>query len=304
MSHAPTDKTTDDADITGETANETTVAVVGAGTMGAGIAQTCAVAGFKVTLYDTGAGATERGVGAIETSLARMVKKGTLTDADADDAVRRVTPTTEIGELGGADVVIEAVFESLPVKLEVWSQLGAVVGDHALLASNTSSLSITQIAAGVAHPERFCGLHFFNPVPVLPLVEVVRALQTTEATMTRAEAFVKKIGKTPVLCDDKPGFIVNRLLIPYLNDAVFALSEGVGSAEEIDAAMKLGANMPIGPLALIDLVGLDVALAAGESLYGEFQDPKFRVPPLLRQFVRAGKLGRKSGEGFYRYEDA
>lgn len=272
--------------------------------MGAGIAQTCAVEGFEVTLYDIGAGATERGVGAIKASLARMVKKGTLTDEDADAAVRRVTPTTEIGELAGAGVVVEAVFESLAVKLEVWDQLGAVVGDDTLLGSNTSSLSITQIAAGVTHPERFCGLHFFNPVPVLPLVEVVRALQTSEETMVRAEAFVKEIGKTPVLCDDKPGFIVNRLLIPYLNDAVFALSEGVGSAEEIDAAMKLGANMPIGPLALIDLVGLDVALAAGESLYGEFQDPKFRVPPLLRQLVRAGKLGRKSGEGFYRYEDA
>ena len=271
--------------------------------MGAGIAQTCAVAGFEVALYDTGAGATERGVGAIKASLARMVKKGTLTDEGADAAVRRVTPTTEIGELAGAEVVVEAVFESLPVKLEVWGQLGEVMGERALLASNTSSLSITQIAAGVTHPERFCGLHFFNPVPVLPLVEVVRALQTSEATMARAEAFVKEIGKTPVLCDDKPGFIVNRLLIPYLNDAVFALSEGVGSAEEIDTAMKLGANMPIGPLALIDLVGLDVALAAGESLYSEFQDPKFRVPPLLRQLVRAGKLGRKSGEGFYRYEE-
>ena len=285
------------------TRTDNRVAVVGAGTMGAGIAQTCAVAGLGVTLYDTQAEAVARGVKTMEASLGRMVKKGTLTETAKAAALDRVATTADISELANAGVVIEAVFETLAVKRDVWGQLGTVVPEEALLASNTSSLSITEIAAGVARPERFCGLHFFNPVPVLPLVEVVRALQTSEETVTRARAFVQSIGKTPVLCDDKPGFIVNRLLIPYLNDAVFALSEGVGSAEEIDTAMKLGAAMPIGPLALIDLVGLDIALAAAESLHREFQDPKFRVPPLLRQLVRAGKLGRKSGEGFYRYEE-
>lgn len=278
-----------------------TVAVVGAGAMGSGIAQTCAVAGLEVLLYDAQEGALERASGAMAASLARLVKKGSLTEAEAQAALGRVRTVGGLSELAAADAVIEAVFEDLGVKLEVWGRVTEVVTEGALLASNTSSLSITEIAAAVGHPERFCGLHFFNPVPVLPLVEVVRAQQTTAETLQRAQALVEKIGKTPILCDDKPGFIVNRLLIPYLSDAVFALSEGVGSASDIDAAMKLGANMPIGPLALLDLVGLDVALAAAESLHAEFQDPKFRVPPLLRQLVRAGKLGRKSGEGFYTY---
>lgn len=279
------------------------VAVIGAGTMGAGIAQTCAVAGLAVTLYDTEPGAVARGLKSMDSSLERIVDKGKLSEADKQTSLARVTPTTELGAVADADAVIEAVFENLEVKLEVWGRVSEVVREDALLASNTSSLSVTEIAAGVDHPERFCGLHFFNPVPVLPLVEVVRAQRTSETTVQRAEAFVEAIGKTPIVCDDRPGFIVNRLLIPYLNDAVFAFSEGVGSAEDIDSAMKLGAGMPMGPLALIDLVGLDVALAAAESLHREFQDPKFRVPPLLRRLVRAGKLGRKSGEGFYRYEE-
>ncbi len=288
-----------------ETKNVTrNVGVVGAGTMGAGIAQVCAVAGIDVTLFDTQQGALERGVKGIESSLGRIVKKGNLSEEAKQAALERITTTTDPEGLREAETVVEAVFETLEVKHSVWKTLAEVVSDGALLASNTSSLSITEIAAGVPHPERFCGLHFFNPAPILPLVEVVRAQQTAEGTVERAQGFVEQIGKTPVVCDDKPGFIVNRLLIPYLNDAVFALQEGVGTPEAIDTAMKLGANMPIGPLALIDLVGLDIALAAAESLYGEFQDPKFRVPVMLRQLVRAGKLGRKSGEGFYRYEDS
>lgn len=277
------------------------VAVVGAGAMGSGIAQTCAVAGLEVLLYDAQEGALERASGVMAASLARFVNKGALAEAEAQAALGRVRGVGGLSELAAADAVIEAVFEDLGVKLEVWGRVSEVVPEEVLLASNTSSLSITEIAAAVGHPERFCGLHFFNPVPVLPLVEVVCAQQTTAETLQRAQALVEKIGKTPILCEDRPGFIVNRLLIPYLSDAVFALSEGVGSASDIDAAMKLGANMPIGPLALLDLVGLDVALAAAESLHAEFQDPKFRVPPLLRQLVRAGKLGRKSGEGFYTY---
>ena len=279
------------------------VGVVGAGTMGAGIAQVCAVAGMNVTLYDQQEDALARGVKSIESSLVRIVKKGNLTDEERGAALARITTTTQREALGDAETVVEAVFETLEVKRTVWAELAGVVSDSTLLATNTSSLSVTEIAAGVPYPERFCGLHFFNPAPLLPLVEVVRAQQTSAGTVERAQSFVQQLGKTAVVCDDRPGFIVNRLLIPYLNDAVFALQEGVGTPEAIDTAMKLGANMPIGPLALIDLVGLDIALAAAESLYGEFQDPKFRVPTLLRQLVRAGKLGRKSGEGFYRYEE-
>ena len=279
------------------------VGVVGAGTMGAGIAQVCAVAGMNVTLYDQQEDALARGVKSIESSLVRIVKKGNLTDEARGAALGRIATATDKEALEGAETVVEAVFETLEVKRTVWAELAGVVSDSTLLATNTSSLSVTEIAAGVPYPERFCGLHFFNPAPLLPLVEVVRAQQTSAGTVERAQSFVQQLGKTAVVCDDRPGFIVNRLLIPYLNDAVFALQEGVGTPEAIDTAMKLGANMPIGPLALIDLVGLDIALAAAESLYGEFQDPKFRVPTLLRQLVRAGKLGRKSGEGFYRYEE-
>ncbi len=271
--------------------------------MGAGIAQVCAAAGLDVTLFDLNETALARGVREIETSLARLVKKGTLSGDDRDDALARLTQATDAGALRGAGVVVEAVFETLPVKRQVWADIAGIVADDALLATNTSSLSVTEIAAGVPRPERFCGLHFFNPAPLLPLVEVVQAARTSDETAARAEMFVTRLGKTAVRCRDLPGFVVNRLLIPYLSDAVFALQEGVGTPETIDTAMKLGANMPLGPLALLDLVGLDVALAAAESLYREFGDPKFRVPPLLRQHVRAGRLGRKSGEGFYRYDD-
>lgn len=277
------------------------VAVIGAGTMGAGIAQVCAGAGHEVTLVDVSLEALERGRKSIGGSLDKLVHKGRVSEAERDATLGRLSLTDAFEDAGGAEVVIEAVFEAIAVKREVWGRLSEVAHPEALLASNTSSLPITEIAAGVRHPGRFCGLHFFNPVPVLPLVEVVRALQTDEGTLARAEGFVRGLGKTPIICDDRPGFIVNRLLIPYLNDAVHALAEGVADAEAIDSAMKLGANMPIGPLALLDLVGLDVALAAAESLHGEFGDPKFRPHPLLRQMVRAGKLGRKTGEGFFPY---
>lgn len=277
------------------------VAVIGAGTMGSGIAQTCALAGHEVALLDTSHEALKRAEGAMSNSLARMAKKETISQEAAEEALKRVTIRHGISGLEGAGVVIEAVFESLEVKREVWGQLAAVTSDGALLASNTSSLSVTAIAEFSGRPERFCGMHFFNPVPVMALVEVVRGLRSSEETVEQARAFAEGIGKTPIVCEDKPGFIVNRLLVPYINDAVHALSEGVANAEDIDKAMKLGANMPIGPLALADLVGLDVCLAAAESLVAEFGDPKFRVAPLIRQLVRAGKLGRKTGEGFYSY---
>ncbi|HNQ99814.1 MAG TPA: 3-hydroxyacyl-CoA dehydrogenase NAD-binding domain-containing protein [Trueperaceae bacterium] len=277
------------------------VAVVGAGTMGSGIAQTCALAGHEIVLVDTNPGAIDRAKETMRGSLARMVKKETIEARDADDALGRVAFKHGITGLQDAGVVIEAVFESLPVKREVWTELASNTSEGALLATNTSSLSVTAIAAFSGRPERFCGMHFFNPVPMMALVEVVRGLRSSEETVEQARAFTEGIGKTPIVCEDKPGFIVNRLLVPYINDAVHALSEGVANADDIDKAMRLGANMPIGPLALADLVGLDVCLAASESLLDEFGDPKFRVAPLLRQMVRAGKLGRKSGEGFYGY---
>jgi 3-hydroxybutyryl-CoA dehydrogenase len=278
------------------------VAVIGSGTMGSGIAQVCAVAGHDVALFDVSQAALDRAGGVIDDSLGRLVRKEKLSREEADAAAGRVARTASIADLGDAEVVVEAVFEDLDVKRGAWQQIAEVAPTDALLASNTSSLSITEIAGFSGAPERFCGMHFFNPVPVMPLVEVVRALSSTGDAIERARSFVLGIGKTPIVCEDKPGFIVNRLLIPYVNDAVHALSEGVASAEDIDKAMKLGANMPIGPLALADLVGLDVALAAAESLHSEFGDSKFRVAPLLRQLVRAGRLGRKSGHGFFRYD--
>lgn len=278
------------------------VAVIGAGTMGSGIAQVCSGAGHRVRLYDISNDALAKARGGIEASVARLASKGKLTEVEAQALREGITYTTDLGELADSEIVIEAVFEDIDVKRETWQELRRTVPDTALLASNTSSLSISELAPASGTPERFCGMHFFNPVPILPLVEVVRGLNTEEATITRAREFVSSLGKTPIVCEDKPGFIVNRLLIPYVNDAVHALSEGVASADDIDAAMKLGANMPIGPLALADLIGLDVTLAAIESLYREFGDPKFRPAPELRQRVRAGKLGRKSGEGFHTYE--
>jgi len=280
------------------------VAVIGAGTMGSGIAQACALAGHEVTLLDTGADVLARARSGMQHSLERMVKKETVTESDAADALARVRTREDVDGLEDAGVVIEAVYESIDVKRDVWQRIARVTSEGALLATNTSSLSVTQIAAFSGRPERFCGMHFFNPVPVMALVEVVRGLRSSEETVEQARAFAEGIGKTPIVCEDKPGFIVNRLLIPYINDAAHALSEGVASAEDIDRAMKLGANMPIGPLQLADLVGLDVGLAATEALFEEFGDPKFRPAPLMKQMVRAGKLGRKTGEGFYSYDRA
>ena len=278
------------------------VAVIGAGTMGSGIAQACAVAGHDVVLIDTTAEALSRAQAGIQNSLERLVKREKISEEDASAALTRVSTSADYAAVSGAAVVIEAVYEAPEVKQQVWQQLAKVADANALLATNTSSLSVTQIAAYSGREARMVGMHFFNPVPMMALVEVVRGLRTDPAALDEAKAFVEGLGKSPIVCEDKPGFIVNRLLVPYINDAMHALSEGVASAEDIDRAMKLGANMPIGPLALADLVGLDVCLAAGESLLAEFGDPKFRPAPLLRQMVRAGKLGRKTGEGFFDYE--
>ncbi len=278
------------------------VAVIGAGTMGSGIAQACTLAGHEVVLVDTAGEALPRARAGIQHSLERLVRRETISQEQAAQTLARITTRADYQQLEDAEVVIEAVYESIEVKKQVWGELSSATSPGALLATNTSSLSVTQIGSYCDRPERLCGMHFFNPVPVMALVEVVRGLRSDPETVEEAREFVTGLGKTPIVCEDKPGFIVNRLLVPYINDAVHALAEGVASAEDIDLAMKLGANMPIGPLALADLVGLDIGLAAGEALQEEFGDPKFRPAPLIRQMVRAGKLGRKSGEGFFKYE--
>ncbi|NPA15649.1 MAG: 3-hydroxybutyryl-CoA dehydrogenase [Deferribacteres bacterium] len=280
-----------------------TIGVVGAGTMGAGIAQIAAQSGFNVILRDISDEALERGINIIKKSLGRLVKKGKLSQEDADAIVGRIKTTKELKDLADADYVIEAVFEKMEIKKEIFGELDRLTRSDVILATNTSSLSITEIAASTSRPDKVVGMHFFNPVPVLPLVEIVQGLTTSDETVNTAYELAKKFGKTPIKTKDQPGFIVNRILVPYMNEAAWALMEGVGSAEEIDEAMKLGANMPIGPLALIDLVGVDIALDVLEVLYREFGDPKFRPAPILRQMVRAGHLGRKTGKGFFDYKD-
>ena len=269
--------------------------------MGAGIAEVIAAAGVAITLIDQDEAVLEGAVSRISANLNRAVDRGRMLQDEADVAISVIDTDTALDAASDSDLVIEAVPEQLELKVGIFRQLDEICGPTTILASNTSSISITELGRHTSRPERVIGMHFFNPVPVLPLVEVVRAIGTSEETVARAREFAEGIGKTPIVCEDRPGFIVNRLLIPYLNDAVHALSEGVASAEEIDNAMRLGANIPMGPLALADLVGLDVTLAAAETLYREFGDPKYRVAPLLRQLVRAGRLGRKTGEGFFTY---
>jgi len=252
-------------------------------------------------MIDVSDDATGRGTKTIALSLDRLVKKEKLTAEARDAALANVSGSTDYAALVTADLVVEAATENLELKLKVLRQIAGIVAQNILIASNTSSISITALAAVVSNPARFLGMHFFNPVPMMALVELIRGLETDETTLESAKSFVEKLGKTPVMVRNSPGFVVNRLLCPMLNEAVFALQEGIASAEDIDNAMKLGCNHPIGPLALADMIGLDVLLAVMNVFYDDFNDPKYRPAPLLKEMVAAGRLGRKSGRGFYAY---
>ena len=277
------------------------VGVIGAGTMGNGIAQVCAAAGLEVVMIDVSDAAVQRGISTIAGNLDRLVKKNKLGADDKDAALARVQPSTDYAALQGTELVIEAATENAGLKLKILQRIDELVSPQTTIASNTSSISITQMAAAVRAPERFIGMHFFNPVPLMALVELIRGLQTSDATHAAADAFVRALGKTPISVRNSPGFAVNRILCPMINEAIFVLQEGLASAEDIDAGMKLGCNHPIGPLALADLIGLDTLLAIMQVCYEGFHDPKYRAAPLLREMVDAGRLGRKSGQGFYRY---
>ncbi len=278
------------------------IGVIGAGTMGNGIAQVCAMAGLTVTMIDVSDAAVERGLKTLANSLERLVKKGTVTVEAKDAALARVTGSTEYAALASTDLVIEAATENLELKLRILRQIDDIVPLTTVIATNTSSISITQLAAVVKNPERFIGAHFFNPVPMMALLELIRGLQTSDETYQRASAFAVAIGKTPITVKNSPGFVVNRILVPMINEAIFALQEGLASAEDIDTGMKLGCNHPIGPLALADLIGLDTMQAIMLVLYDNFNDSKYRPAPLLREMVAAGRLGRKTGRGFYIYD--
>ena len=277
------------------------IGVLGAGTMGAGIAQVCATAGLQVVLVDIGLEQLTRGQAAISESLGRLEPKGKLPRPAAEIA-GRIRTSTAVSDLGGVDFVIEAAFEDVAVKSELFRKLDAACKPAAILASNTSSISITRLAAATKRADQVVGMHFMNPVPVMGYIELIRGLQTSEATLERTRELAKTLGKTAVESSDTPGFIANRVLMPMINEAVFALSEGVGTAEAIDTMMK-GLNFPMGPLALADLIGLDVCLAILEVMQCDLGDPKYRPAPLLRQYVHAGWLGRKSGRGFFEYAE-
>ena len=278
-----------------------TIGIIGAGIMGNGIAQVCAVAGYQTIMQDVSDAALERGLKTINGSLERGVRKGTMTEAEQATVLGRIRTTTKAEDLAAADLVIEAATENEALKVKILQNVDRLLRPDAIIATNTSSISITRLAAATSRPERFVGMHFFNPVPVMALVEVISGLQTSEQTAQAVAELARSVGKTAIGVKNSAGFAVNRILCPMLNEAIFTLQEGIASAEEIDAGMKLGCNHPIGPLALCDMVGLDTLLAVMNVLYTTFNDPKYRPATLLQEMVDAGMYGRKSGRGFYSY---
>lgn len=277
------------------------IGVIGAGTMGSGIAQAFSAKGFSVILQDVSNAALEKGVATISNSLDRLIKKGVATADEKVQTLKHISSTTNVADLAKADLVIEAATENESVKIKILQGVEAVLRPETIIATNTSSLSITKLAAATKRPDKMVGMHFFNPVPMMALVEIIRGLQTSEATVDAVTELAKAVGKTPIGVKNSAGFVVNRILCPMINEAIFVYSEGLASAAEIDEGMKLGCNHPIGPLALADLIGLDVLLAVMDVLYRAFEDPKYRAAPLLKEMVDAGYLGRKSGRGFYTY---
>ncbi len=277
------------------------VGIVGAGTMGNGIAQAFSLAGINVTMTDISDSAIQRGLSTISGSLDRLIKKDKLTAEQKAAALALIATSTDTASLGDCDLIVEAATENEALKIKIFRQLDELAKPDAILASNTSSISITKLAAATGRPQQVIGLHFFNPVPMMALVEIISGLQTGDSTQKAVEEVAQRIGKTPVKVKNSPGFAVNRILCPMINEAIFALSEGLATASEIDDAMKLGANHPIGPLALCDLIGLDVELAIMQVLFEGFNDPKYRPAPLLIEMVEAGYLGRKTGRGFFEY---
>lgn len=278
------------------------VAVIGFGTMGSGIAHVCALAGFPVHVIEPSEAVIERDMLQIERFLTRGVDKGRITADDRDAAMARILPATDLAHAFSADLVIEAAPERVELKQQIFRTLDENTPIETILATNTSAISVTEIASATQHPERVCGLHFFNPAPVMPLVEVIRAERSSDRSVETAYAFVRDIGKEPIACGDTPGFVVNRILIPLLNDVVRVWEAGTATAEDIDAGCRFGLNWPIGPLALIDLIGLDVHEHASEALFDAYRESRMMAPPSLVRKVKAGKLGRKTGEGFHRYD--